>query len=501
LIQEAYNKLANETHRVGHDNLNCIMEIHQQIRNKMDNFKQVTETTYDEASLDASLQAKLNPSVLTTSVHPSSSSTSLSSLPSTNLHNHDSTTDEIEPTIPVRILPTQSNTNALRNPEPTVELTNSGPLRSTNSESFRPTQTAVEVTNTEAARPIQPTIELPRTEPPRLTQPTVELTNTHDAPTESTTSDEFEAGHTRHIQRVNPILISTVNDKFAGTTCCHGNQLIYNDYDKTTQTSRLNFIRDVTNPSTKQSISWDDADSPLGAFDDEWVQDIIYSLKVPGYLILNRARIRLLKENTTDLEEFHEFPDRTMKRLSCNDKYIYLTATRSSTNYNGDEIILMNYAKEEQLCKTFREIIPTRINRGAGPLVGEISDIAADANDQVTIGYRLERRHEVGVCVFNVINDGREWSCVKQLLLNECWHSDLSYTPRIDWCAKLNVYLLIEFMTGHLIMVDKDGQVEGECRFMHVENRRESPINLAISTNDWLCVRYETSISIHKITS
>ncbi len=33
------------------------------------------------------------------------------------------------------------------------------------------------------------------------------------------------------------------------------------------------------------------------------------------------------------------------------------------------------YDKEQQVAKTFRDIMPSRINRGAGPLVGEISDL------------------------------------------------------------------------------------------------------------------------------
>jgi hypothetical protein len=403
------------------------------------------------------------------------------------------------------------STESLRSTQPRIETTDTETVRSTqprtettNTETVRSTQPRTETTNTETLRSTQPTVETTYTETPKSTQPAPELTNTtspNDNVTESTTNDEFDAGHTQHIQRANPILISTINDKFAGTVCCHNNQLLYNDFDRTTQSSHLIFIRDITNPTTKQSITWEEPDSSLNASDDEWIQDIIYSDKISGYLILNRARLRVLKPNCHDLDEFQQFPDRIMKRLTCNDKYIYLTSTRSGAGNTGDEIILMNYDKEEQLCKTFRDIIPSRLNRGAGPLVGEISDIAAGSNNQVTIGYRLERRHEVGVCVFNVLNDGKEWSCIKQLLLNECWHSDLSYTPRIDWCEKLNLFLLIEYMTGHLIMIDKDGQVEGECRFMHVENRRESPINLTISTNDWLCVRYESSISIHRVNS
>jgi hypothetical protein len=398
--------------------------------------------------------------------------TNLSSSLSSNINNHESTTIEIDPLISLSTHTRTELTRELNHTEPTVSL---------------PTLSRTELTR--EMNHIEPTIELTNT------------TKINDTTIETTDHDEFEAGQTRFIQRVNPISISTNNDQYAATICCHNNQLIYNDYDRTTRDSRLTFIPDITNPRVKQTIDWNPPDTTINVDDDEWIQDIIYSDKLSSYLLLNRTRLRLYNDHTNELEEFHTFTDRTMKRLSSNEKYIYLTSGHGSAPYNGDEIILMNYDKEEQLSKTFRDIIPSRINRGAGPLVGEISDLAVGSNDQVTIGYRLERRHEVGVCLFNVTNDGREWSCIKQLLLNDCWHSDLSYTPRIDWCEKLNVFILIEYMTGHLIMVDKDGQVEGECRFMDVKNRRESPINLTISTNDWLCVRYESSISIHKLTS
>jgi hypothetical protein len=101
--------------------------------------------------------------------------------------------------------------------------------------------------------------------------------------------------------------------------------------------------------------------------------------------------------------------------------------------------------------------------------------------------------------MYNISNNGNDWTSVKQLLLNECWRADLSYTPRIEWCEKLNVFILIEYITGHLIMLDSTGQVRGETRFTHVENRRNEPLNLSISTNDWLCVRYESSINIHRL--
>jgi len=157
----------------------------------------------------------------------------------------------------------------------------------------------------------------------------------------------------------------------------------------------------------------------------------------------------------------------------------------------------MNYGPNEQICKAFRDIVPSRINRGAG--CSEISDLAVSESNQVIVGYRLERRFEVGVCLFNVTNDGKEWSCVKQLLLNDCWHNESSYTPRIDWSERLENFLLVEYITGHLIMIDTEGQVVGECRFMHSSNRQESALNLSISDNGLLCVRYQSSITIHKL--
>jgi hypothetical protein len=407
---------------------------------------------HDDTGLDASLVSKINPQTLTTNevnaivaaVNPSSFSSSSSS----NTNHQNSTTIEFEPITPL--------------PEPR------------------------------------------RTEIPRETEPTLDLTNstkTDDVTNDGTNHDEFDAGKTRHIRRGNPTIIPVNNDKFAAAVCGHNDQLLYNDYDKTTQEFRLTFIRNIRNPTNKETIVWNQPDTPINGNDDDWIQDIIYSDKLSSYLLLNRARLRSFKENNDELEEFHTFTDRNMKRLACSDKYIYLSSSHGSAPYSGDEIILLNYEKEEQLSKTFRDIIPSRLNRGAGPLVGEISDLAVGANEQVAIGYRLERRHEVGVCLFNVTNDGREWSCVKQLLLNECWHSDLSYTPRLDWSEKLKVFILIEYITGHLIMIDRDGQVEGECRFMQVENRQESPINLTIFTNDWFAVRYASSISMHKLTS
>ncbi|CAF0719455.1 unnamed protein product [Adineta steineri] len=470
--EQILNDLSAESHRVVHDNLNKLIELGHRIQNKTEDIQAIPPINHDEASLDSIIQSKLHPSLLTTNV---------SSEPILNNQNDSTTSLSTPPTASNRHSPslverTESNTNEL----PSFERTDSDINASSHVEST--------ISDTNTLTPPEPETESSST------------TNENGASADAATYDEFDAGKTRHIQRINPKIIPTNSDKNAGTICCHGNQLLYNSYNQATHSCRLTFVPDLLNPTDKKSIDWGNPDQTINGDDDEWIQDIVYSDKLSGYLVLNRARLRLFKDDTNKLEEFRIFPDRTTKRLTCNEKFIYLTSAHGSSSYNGDEILLINYDKEEQLCKTFRDIMPSRVNRGSGQLPGEISDIAAGSNDQITIGYRFERRHEVGVCVFNVTNNGKDWSCIKQLLLNECWHSDLSYTPRIDWCEKLNSFILIEYMTGHLIMVDRDGQVEGECRFMQATDRTESPINLTISSNDWLCVRYNASITIHKIT-
>ncbi|CAF5002863.1 unnamed protein product [Rotaria sp. Silwood1] len=519
-IQEKFDRICSLLHQPTHGTLNDLIGLHQQLQHITDNYHNSPATIPDDASLDASLQMKLNPSTS-----------------SSNTNNQELRRIDIEPQQFVPSDPIISDTNRLRSPELTNQLTNETHTieltnRNHTHELFNVTRTnelpSSALTNglrnevytndlrdevhtndlrdevhTSDLRDEVHTNGLPNTIHTNGLPNGVhinDLTNeTHS--NDSTNHDEFDAGQTRKIQRVNPILIPVNNDKYAGTICCHNNQLIYNDYDRMTRSSRLTFIPNIYDLNTKHDIDWDQSDTTFGSDDDEWIQDITYSNKLSGYLILNRARLRLLKENTNDLIEFQTFIDRTMKRLSCSDIHIYLVVAPNATTFYGDEIVLMNYDKEEQVCKKFRDLMPPRMNRGAGPLVGEISDLTVVSNDQIAIGYRLERRHEVGICLFKILNDGREWTCNKQLLLDDCWHNDLSYTPRMDWSETLNAVILIEYMTGHLITIDRNGQVTGESRFMHAENHRESPINLTIATNNLLCVRFESSIAIHKINT
>ena len=460
-----YNSLWQESDHVVHEHLTSIHSLQQRVLENSNQLGKFPEPLRDDLSLDTQLHSKLNSQVC----------------------NQTSTTDETEPIVSSPITSTNTSMN--------IEPISSSPVTAAN-ENIEPDPTTNEnpLMNTE---PIIPNPTRTSNEKPRVESTT--NYNSHETTHESADGDEFEAGQTVHIQRRNPITISVNNDRHVGTICCHENQLLYNDYNQSTRNARLILIPDIGQPTTRQTINWTQPSVTIGGGDDDWIQDIAYSSRLKGYLLLNRSRLRLLHDDTHQLDEFYEFPDRSMKRVTCDDNYIYLISAAGITAQNGDEIIIMSYQKEEKVCKTFRDIILSRNHRMNGLLVGEISDLAVSPNGQIIVSHRLERRKEVGICVYNVTNEGNEWSCIKQLLLNECWHDNLSYTPRAEWCEKLNCFILVEYMTGHLIMLEQNGQVKGECRFPNVEDRQESPLNLTVSTNDWLCVRYLSSINLHRI--
>jgi hypothetical protein len=446
--------------------------LQRQVYDKSDELEILPELLQDDINLDLKIKSKLNPNIF----HQNSSIHEIEPMQSLSITTTDTNMQmSIEPIISDPI--TTSNINILMNTEPTISVP------TTPSNENEPTISSNENKTTNIEPPVQLTNNI----------------NVNNSTTVSTDHDEFEAGQTANIQRRNPIIIATNNDRSVATVCCHENQLLYNDYNETKRNFSLTLIPNLTQPTNKQIIDWSEPDPMVGGGDDDWIQDIAYSSKLQGYLLLNRSRLRLLRNDTHQLEEFHQFPDRSMKRVTCDETFIYLISANGLTGQNGDDIILMNYDKEEKIHKTFRDIVLHRNNRMTGALVGEISDLAVNTNGNIVFAYRLERRQEIGVCMYNISNNGNDWTSVKQLLLNDCWRADLSYTPRIEWCKKLNVFILIEYITGHLIMLDSTGQVRGETRFTHVENRRNEPLNLSISTNDWLCVRYESSINIHRL--
>jgi hypothetical protein len=491
-FRDQFDVLCQQVQRVVHEQLSSLVELQRQVLEKSDELQILPELLRDDIILDSQLQTKLNPNIFHQTPTTYEFEPMISSQVTTTADKNISVKTESIPTSMDNEPVLTTNTNKLLDDEPilttkTNKLTDNEPIITTSNTNTSMSSEPKTLSNENATIHVEPTVELTNNY------------NPNNSTTDSTDQDEFEAGLTAHIQRRNPIIISANNDRFAGTLCSHKNQLVYNDHNQRTRNIRLVLIPDISQPTTRQNIDWYLPNTIIGGGDDNWIQDITYSSKLRGYLLLNRSRLRLLHDDTYELEEFHQFPDRSMKRVACDDKYIYLIVAAGITAQHGDEIIIMNYEKEEKVCKTFRDVILTRNHRMTGPLVGEISDISLSPNGEIILGYRLERRREIGICLYKVSNDGTEWSLIKQLLLNECWHDDLSHTPRIEWCEKFNVFILVEYLTGHVILLDQTGQVRGECRFTNVQNRREMPINITASNNDWLCVRYDSSINIHRL--
>lgn len=316
---------------------------------------------------------------------------------------------------------------------------------------------------------------------------------------EPTPQDAFDTGLTNNISRQDALIISTNNDKYASTLCCYNDQLLFNSYNERTRGFYLILIPDLKNPNIVETIRWTEPDLLVGRGDNAWIQDITYSSRLDGYLILNRSRLRFLPYNRNQLEEFREFPNQTMKRVTCNDAYIFLLLAAAIPNTDDDEIVMMNYDGEEIVYKTLREILLIGNNNMNDSNFGEITDLAVNSRSQIMLSYRLRHRKQIRVCLFNIVDGGRNWISLKRLSLLDCWDNEISYTPRMEWWEKYRVFIVIEHVTGHMIMIDENGEVKGENNFLSVQNQRESPLNITVSNKDWLCVRYESSINIHSM--
>ena len=312
--------------------------------------------------------------------------------------------------------------------------------------------------------------------------------------TDHGTQDDFEAGLTAHIQSHQAMSIAANNDEYAATVCCHDDELLYLDHDAASGSSKIILIVDINQATKRRMIDW----TPSGLAVDPVIRDIVYSDKLGTYILLNYTGLYVLNAEKNSLEEFHPFPSRKLKRISCDANYIYLISPITQMPFN-DQIILLKYDKGIATTKSLQDIIPSRLSRARKHVASEVTDIAVSDTREVLISYRINRTSEVGVFVFGVSADGTDWTTVKHLTLNECWHATSNFTPRAEWCAKLKVFVLIEYITGHLIMIAPDGDIPGECRLMNPENDREAPLNLSISTSDWLCTRYDSAIVIKKI--
>ncbi|CAF3316612.1 unnamed protein product [Rotaria socialis] len=455
-LRTQYNSLSQNMGRVVHQQLHSMYSLQQKTKEKTDQLEKLPAPIQDDIALDSKLKKKLNPTIFG--------------------QNSTTTTNTAESAVVTSA--TDEGNNILVNTE------QSGFNLMTNVNTNSPDQ------STNVGHII---LAPPRTiNPPPAAQA--------EDKTESPQQDNFNQGLTSNIELENPIIIPTHNDTFAGTLCCHDSQLLYNNYNPRNGTCHLILVPDVEQPTSRQTIPWADPDASIGGGDNNWIQDITYSATLKGYLLLNCSRLRFLRNNRNVLEEFYQFPDRSMKRVTCDDKYIYVLSVGGATNHYGDEIILLNYDKEEKACKSFRDIISGGRNDATTSTIGEISDFAVNNHGQIMLAYRLKHRKQVRLCIFNLLNGGNTWTIVKQLLLNECWDEEKLFTPRMEWCEKFRLFVVVEYITSHLIMLDESGQVKGESSFTSVQNAEETPLNISISNNDWICARYVSSINIHRLS-
>lgn len=448
-LRDEYNALAQHLDRVVHQQLDAIYALQEKIKEKSNQLQNLSELLRDYVNLDAKLQSRLIPLISYQIPTPTTDSQPLS-----------------------RIF------SSLAEVPSVIGTEESGPSTTLTNDLINPILMVHTMLN-----------------PSPRTEDTEQAANS----TEQGESLDLEAGLTANIQRENPIRIPTTGDECVGTLCCHNNQLLYSSYNPRNESYQLTLFHNIENLSMQQVIAWPEPDRSISGDDNNWIQDITYSIKLDGYLLLNRSRLRFLASRQTQLEEFSEFHNRTMKRITCNDSYIYLLSTTGIPNNNGDEIIIMNYDKEEKACKTLRDIMSNGRDDPAGVSRGEITDLAINSNGYLLIAFRVTPRKQIRLCTFNISDDLNDWSLVKQLSLNECWDNEISYTPRMEWCEKFLVFILVEYKTGHLIMLDQNGQVKGECIFKNNQNRGDSPLNIAVSNSDWFCVRYELSINIHRL--
>ena len=503
-LSATYNSLTELKHQSVHDRLNHLVQFHRKLKEDYEQLQGVPIPECDTGALDAVLQAHLRPSLQLTSTSHSLNGASSRTLSESTLSRPITPTRERsfvdepasswtapKPTIPQPTTLTQERSLS-------DEHASSRPTTPT-SERFLPTEDS-------SSRPMTPTRErsLPEdhSERPNHTPVAPNLMNSattnhtmSNGTTDNNEHDEFDAGLTARIQRQQVIFIAANNDGYTGTVCCHDDELLYIDHDERSRTSEIIMIDNINEPNAKRTIDW----KPPASSNDTAIRDIIYSEKLGTYVLLNVTGLYTLSRDTKNLEEFYSLPDRKWKRICCDSNYLYLISPANQMPYNGDQIICLTYDKRIAATKSLQDMIPSRISRPGRLLTSEITDIAVSSSKQAIVCYRVDRGQQVGVYLFDVSGDGRNWPYVKHLLLNQCWHATSNFTPRVEWCDKLQVFILVEYITGHLIMIAGDGNVPGECRFMNQENRRQPPLNLTISNNDWLCTRYESTINIQKI--
>lgn len=308
-------------------------------------------------------------------------------------------------------------------------------------------------------------------------------------PVQDEDEDDFDAGATNRIQSGNGIDIPVNDDQSVGTVCCDQFQLVFVTKNSVTNEDELVFVSDFRDSSHSEHFELKSLQA-----ENKQILDIGYSTKHSNFLILTESSLQIFDKKQKKFEELYSARGDTFKRLACNETQIYIAAGSKS----GDKVIRLESNGRLSVEKSLQEILPQRLRRHPSSSSAEIIDIATNSNDNLVFTYRFDRRREVGICLFKLVSRTGDWACSKQLLLNECWQAEVRHTPRIEWSSTFRAFILIEFITGHLILLEDSGEIGGERRFLH-KNTSASPVNISTSDQGYICTRYESLINIKKI--
>ncbi|CAF0879793.1 unnamed protein product [Didymodactylos carnosus] len=292
---------------------------------------------------------------------------------------------------------------------------------------------------------------------------------------------------TERIMKTNPIVIPCKNDEFHGAFACHDDELIFNTTDSQLKNSKLVFISNVNRTGISQEIPWP----------HNWIiVDIEYAIPLRSYLIATgrqNSKVYNFHPTTSQIDEWKDFNDRNLKRLCCTTEMVYLVfSTQDRQNFdddNSDELIALNYTKEEQVFKTINQLVKIAD--------AEIIDLSCSDQGQVAIAYRFNMKQQVAICLFD-----QQWSPARAIELKGYKDTNIWYTPRLTWSNQFDAFLVVEHKSGHLVVIDSNSKVKGETRIVSeamTNDIRQLPVNVILSNNNWIGIRCEVSINIYQI--
>ncbi|CAF1202993.1 unnamed protein product [Didymodactylos carnosus] len=153
-----------------------------------------------------------------------------------------------------------------------------------------------------------------------------------------------------------------------------------------------------------------------------------------------------------------------------------------------DELVIIDYNENEIDCRQINDLIEDDNC--------ELSDINGSNDDKhLAIGYRHEQ--EFGIYIYRYLNS--VWVRIEKVKLNEC-DVNSYFTPRICWINQLDLYSVIDFKSGDMIMINCKGELNGKRSYICTDKEELKPINICSPKNkNWLAICYETLISIHTI--